>query len=257
MSDLPEISTEELRARVLYSLVKAAGRLAHVFGMTLKDVRSWLEIAYFHELDEAGFTQREAAELFDVSPRKVAELARRLKENFFRPEQEGGLPRRIEYMLWAGSMSEGRIRQSLGDVDDAEIERALDQLVDEERVVRREGRTTRYEVPSDEFRLYKDDWIARIDGLNNHLSNIVDGIFARFFEDDDRAFARTVNFRCKPEHVEELRELYEEEIFPTLARMEKEVDRDDEEALEMGLSLNWAPHRYVEGVLEDDSSTDD
>ena len=256
MSELPEISEEELRARVFYSLVKAAGRLARAFGMQLKEASSWLEISYFHELDEAGFTQGEAAELFGVSKRTVVNLARRLKENFFRPEQESELPRRIEYMLWAGEMTEGRIHQTLKEASSEEVDQALDQLVEQERVLRHDGRTTRYEVPRAEFRLYKDDWISRIDGLNNHLSNIVDGIYARFFEEDDQAFARTVNFRCKPEHVDELRELYEEKIFPELARMEKETEGDDEEGtVEMGLSINWAPHRYIQSILDDDNDS--
>ncbi|MFB6351743.1 MAG: hypothetical protein ABEN55_12690 [Bradymonadaceae bacterium] len=44
--DLPEISTEELEQRVFYSFVKAAGKLARLFGMSLKEARRWFEVGY-------------------------------------------------------------------------------------------------------------------------------------------------------------------------------------------------------------------
>ena len=244
-NSLPEISEEELQERVLYSVLRAAAVLARLFRFPLKKVVSWLEVAYYHELRDHGFTQKDAAEFFGVSTRKVVQLAGRLKRNFFRPEQESELPRRIEFMLWAGPLSEGRIKQGLRDVPDEEIDEALDQLVTRERVHRSDGRTTYYEVPSSEFRLFEDDWIARIDGLNNHLENVIDGVFARFFRDDERALARTLNFRMKREDVEKLEELYEDVVFPTLAELEKQSeDADEDETLEMSLSMNWAPYRY-------------
>ncbi|MFB6351742.1 MAG: hypothetical protein ABEN55_12685 [Bradymonadaceae bacterium] len=203
-------------------------------------------------------SQKDAAEVLEVSTRKVVQLARALKENFYRPEQKGDLPRRIEFMLWAGPMSEGRIRQSLDDADDEEVEAALDQLVEQKRVVRKPGRTTYYEVPTDKFRLYQDDWISRIDGLNNHLANVLDGIYARFFDDSERAFARTLTFRCREQDLDELRELYEDIIFPKLHELEFKLDKDpdldaDTDAVQIRLTLNWAPHRYYEKVTESDS----
>lgn len=255
MEDLPEITTDELKERVFYSFSKTAGKLARLFEMPLKEARKWFEVAYYDVLSDEGLSQHRAAEVLGVSTRKVVQLASALKTNFYRPEQQGGLPRRIEFMLWAGEMSEGRIRQSLGDADDAEIEAALQQLVDEERVVRKPGRTTYYEVPSGKFRLFQDDWIARIDGLNNHLSNVLDGIYARFFDDSDQAFARTLTFRCREDDLDELREVYEDIIFPKLHELEFKLDKDPDadpetDAVEVRLSLNWAPHRYYERVVD-------
>lgn len=244
--DLPKISDDELQQRVIYSLLRPAARLARLFGVPLKEIVGWLELAYFHELKDAGLTQRESASLFGVSTRKVAQLAARLKQNFFRPERDEELPRRIEFMLWAGPESEGRIIQSLDGYTPDEVRHALELLVDQERVVRTDGRTVYYEVPRSEFRLYQDHWMAKIDGLNNHLFSVVDSIFGRFFKDDERAFARTLNFRIRKEDIGELRKLYEEVIFPRLRDLD-EAAKNADDAEEVGLSINWAPDRMTEG----------
>lgn len=252
--ELPEITDDELEQRVLYSLLGAVAKFARVCAFPLKSVVGWLEVAYYHELSRQGLSQSQAADFFGVSTRKVSQLAARLKQNFLRPETEIGLPRKIEYMLWAEPLSEGRIRQSLRDYSDEEIEAALEKLVGQERVNRREGRTVYYEVSDSEFRLYQDNWLSRVDGLNNHLTNVVEGVYARFFEDEPNAFARTLNFRIKKDRVEELEALYQDVIFPRLSELDAEAQaaQDDEETIEMGLSINWTP----ESVDEDDDSID-
>lgn len=259
--DLPEITNEERQRRVLYSLLRPAVRLARIFSIPLREMVRWFELAYFHELRQVDFTQREAAGLFDVSRRKVAQLAKRLKQNFFKPEREEGLPRRIEFMLWAGPESEGRIHQNLSAYSADEVEEALELLVEQERLVKEEGRTTHYRVPKHEFRLYRDDWLAKIDGLNDHLESVADSVFGRFFEEDDRAFARTLTFRIRDEDLDELRELYESVVFPTLAELDAaardESDDIDEESTEMRLSMNWAPHQLTERYGDDDEPHDD
>jgi hypothetical protein len=255
--DLPKISDEELRERVIYSLLRPAVRLARLFGVPLKEIVASAELAYFHELKDAGFTQRESASLFDVSTRKVAQLAKRLKQNFFKPERDEELPRRIEFMLWAGPESEGRIHQSLPGYSKEDVRHALELLVEQERVVRKEGRTVYYEVPRSEFRLYQDHWMPKIDGLNNHLFSVVDSVFGRFFQDDERAFARTLNFRIRKEDIDELRRLYEEVIFPKLRDLDEAAKASDDD-VEMGLSINWAPHRLTElGLTEQPGDNDE
>jgi hypothetical protein len=269
---LPKIPDDELQERVIYSLLRPAVRLARLFKVPLKDIVTWVELAYFHELKDAGFTQRDSASLFDVSTRKVAQLAARLKQNFFKPEHDEELPRRIEFMLWAGPESEGRIHQSLTGHSKEEVRHALELLVDQERAVRVDGRTVYYEVPRSEFRLYQDHWMAKIDGLNNHLFNVVDGVFARFFandhdQDGDRALARSLNFRIRKTDIAELRKLYEEVIFPRLRDLDEAAKASPEDAnstedgkhdsVEMGLSINWAPHRYTEQLGENDNETNE
>lgn len=255
--DRPEISESELRLRVAYSLLRPVARLARRYVIPLETLTDFFELACYHELKRAEHTLAEAADHLGVSRRKVAQLSKRLKTNFLAPEQEYGLPRRIEYMLWAGPMTEGRIHQSMPDRDDEAIDDALDELVAQERVeITRESPTVEYAVPDSEFRLYENNWMARIDGLNNLLENLTDAIVGRFFEEDDRAFARTLNFRIREEDKEELERLYEEEIFERLAELEQQVDDPDaEDVVEMSLSALWAPTDLA--IPDDDTESTD
>jgi len=98
--DLPEISDDELRRRIIYSLFGPVARLVQRYGLPVKEMTSLLEIACFHVLKKASYTLTEAADTLGVSRRKVAGLSKQLKQNFFAPEEAEGLPRRIEYMLW-------------------------------------------------------------------------------------------------------------------------------------------------------------
>lgn len=252
--NLPEISDEELRLRIVYSLFGPVAKLARRFVLPLKKLSSFFEVACYHELKRASHTLQQSAERLGISRRKVAQLSKRLKQNFFRPEHDHELPRRIEYMLWAGSMTEGRIHQALPEHDKEEVDEALDTLLRQERleVLQREP-TCKYAVPDSEFRLYEKNWMARIDGLNNLLSNLTDAVVGRFFEGDDRSFARTLNFRIREQDIEKLRELYEEEIYQTLVELEEKVEEaDSDEVVEMSLSALWAPTELAD-TEEDDN----
>ena len=247
-NELPEVSDDELRMRVIYSILGPAAKLARRFMVSLKELTSLFEMACYHELKRASLTLDESAEKLGISRRKVAQLSKRLKTNFFQPEQRHGLPRRIEYMLWAGAMTQGRIRQALPEHDAAAVDEALDELVRQERVnLVQEEPTRKYAVPEAEFRLYQRDWMARIDGLNNLLANLTDAVVGRFFDGDERSFARTLNFRIRREDVEQLEEMYEQEIWDRLVRLEKKAEEaDDDEVLEMSLSAIWAPSELAE-----------
>lgn len=241
--NLPEISDEELRLRIVYSLFGPVAKLARRFVLPLKELSSFFEVACYHELKRASHTLQESADRLGISRRKVAQLSKRLKQNFFRPEYGHGLPRRIEYMLWAGSMTEGRIHQALPEHDEEEVDEALETLLRQERIeiLKREP-TYEFAVRHSEFRLYENNWMARIDGLNNLLSNLTDAVVGRFFEDDDRSFARTLNFRIQEDDIEKLRVMYEEDIYQTLVELEEKVeDADSDEVVEMSLSALWAP----------------
>lgn len=240
MRDLPEITKEELKERVLYSLFGPVAKMARTFRVPLGDLKNLLEMAHFHELKNEALTLNESASVLGVSRRKAAQLSKALKENFFRPEREHGLTRRIEYMLWAGAMTQGRIIQTLSDYEEADIQDALGRLVEQERVHRIEGRTVTYEVPRGEFRLYQDNWLARIDGLNNLLGNVVNAVMGRFFFDEKDAFARTLNLRIRPQDLPRLKQLYEEVIWETLKEFDENA-KGAPEAQSIDLSILWAP----------------
>ncbi|MEO1271243.1 MAG: hypothetical protein AAFX99_24390 [Myxococcota bacterium] len=104
---------QETRTRVIYSVLVPAVRLAFVFRVPLKELGDLLQMAYYHETKRRGLKMRETSEQLGVSMRKVAQLSKRLKRNFLKPESDYGLPRQIEFMLWAEPLSELRIGQAL------------------------------------------------------------------------------------------------------------------------------------------------
>lgn len=237
-------SSDEIRQRVIYALMLPAVRLARVFGVPLKMVERWLHMAYFHELRDSGLKMREAAGHLKVSMRKAALLSKQLKDNFLQPEQVKTLPRRIEFCLWAQPLSFARLQQAMPEVEPVTLTAALDQLVAEGRLTLNRGRTTTYAATRPERRLVRDNWLARIDGLNNLLGTVSDAVYGRFFAAEPRAFARTLSFRMRSQDREKLQALYEEQIWPTLVALD-EASRDDENAEQVELSLCWAPYEYL------------
>lgn len=253
MNDAPHSDTappdaalqqDELVRRVIYAMLAPAVRLALAFQIPIKDLGDLVQMAYFHEVRRRGLKMRQASDILGVSMRKVALLSRRLKQNFLQEETQEALPRRLEFMLWAEPLSEARLRQVIGDVDDDEITAALQRLEAQGRVRLVPGRTPTWEVVRSEFRLVRDTWLARIDGLNNLLGSVANAVFGRFFRDEERAFARTLSLRIRPEDLERLRALYDEHIYPTLRDLDAAAHGDDE-AEEIDVSIIWAPYEYL------------
>lgn len=242
----------ELSRQVVYALLLPAVRLALALGVPLRELGDQLEIAYFHETRRQGLKSRDAAERMGASLRKVAELSARLKQSFLRTELEHELPRRIEFLLWAGPESEARIRQALPDVEPAEIAAALRLLVEQKRAVLVEGRTPRYEALKAERRLVADSLLSKLDALGNLAGNVSHAVYGRFFQGEQRAFARTLNFRIRPEDLQQLQALYQERIWPLLRDLDQAAQQSPD-AQAMDLSVLWAPHAYMqqrEGVDE-------
>ena len=240
------IAPQELQWRVVYSLLRPAVRLSSVFGLSLKELKEWLGVSYLHELKRSGLTQNESAERIGVSRRTIISLSRKLRDNFFEPGRHEGVQRRILFVLWAESMSEGRLRQALdGAFDEDEIESALDALI-EQGAVRSEDRqgTTHYALERGAFRLYKDNWIARIDALNNQLDHISDTVFARFFSEDRKSFARTITLSVREEDLPQLERLYRDVIFPELVKLDAAAT-GQEHVQPMELSISWAPKDFI------------
>lgn len=235
-----EITTEELARRVIYSLLSPAAQISRAFGLPLSELRDWAELAYFHDLRATGRKQREIAEALGVSMRSVATLSARLKQNFLDPEREVGLPRRIEFMLWAEDLSMARLYQLLSSEEPDAIEAAVASLLDEGRIVEKEGARPVYGVTRSENRLYSDVWLARIDGLNHLVGTVSAAVFGRFFAQEPRAFARTIGLRVRREDLPKLRALYEEAVWPALKALDDAAASDvDAEAID--IALCWAP----------------
>ena len=256
MSDLDnhKLNHEELRIRVLYAFIQASAELNALFGGGLKTFERLSHMAAFHVLRRRRIDLNDIATLLGVSRRKVDQLSRLLKDHFFEqfivPEDGEALQRRIEFILWAQSISLSRLKQVLPDEELTEIEAALDALICADRIVLKEGK---YSITTPERRLVRDDWLARVGGLTHQLSTVSKAAFGRFFKNDERAFARTVSLRVHRDRLNALETLYRDEIWPLLATLDAECSECPEtESVPISFSVCWAPADPIELQHEDE-----
>lgn len=188
----------ERQQRIIYSLLGPCVTLAAEFGIPLEELVGWVRVAYFEHLRGRGLTLAQASQTLGVSTRTSKRLSQALKVSFLRPEFEHNLPVRIEFMLRAQPMSGTRLAQVIQDVPSEVVHKAVEQLVNEGRITARAGRTPTYEVVRSVNSLVRDDWLARIGGLNSLLANVKDTVLGRFFRSDPTALARTLTFRVAP-----------------------------------------------------------
>jgi hypothetical protein len=236
--------------RVVFSLLGPAVRVAFTLGVPMRELREALRLAYFKETRRRGQLLREAATTLDVSMRTLAALSAELKQNFLDAEQEVGLPRRVEFMLWAAPLSAARLRQVLRDVEGEDIDRALGALLAQGRIREVPGRTLRYEVVRSEFRLVDEKgWLARLDALDNFMGTVAHAVYARFFADEPRAFARTLSLYVRPQSMGRLRALYEQTIWEELRALDAEA-KGHEDAQMIDVSILWAPYDYLVQMVE-------
>ncbi len=248
MSEDPKESPEQDERKqtqtwVVYALLLPSVRLARLFKIPLRDMGDLLQMAYYHELKRQGLKMRQISDQLGVSMRKVALLSKRLKHNFAADEDKHGLPRRLEFALWSGALSEARLQQAFPDAEPGQVRAALELLMRDGRVKENRGRTVTYEVNRSQFRLVQGAWLARVDGLNNLLENLSAAVFGRFFDGSDEAFARTLSLRVRREDLPKMRKLYEEVIWPELVKMDEAAQGDDD-AQPMDVSIVWAPYEY-------------
>ena len=244
--------------RVVYALLMPPTRLAQLLRVPLKDLGEWTQMAYFHETRRRGLKMREAAQLLDVSMRKVALLSKQLKLGFTEPDDTVGLPRRVEFMLWAGALSEARIAQALA-LSVEEVAGALATLQEQGRVELVPGRTPTWRAVASEFRLVRSEWTTRLDGLNNLLGSVVSAIHGRFFTKDPRAFARTVSLRVRGQDMHKLEALYQEVLWPALVELDR-ASKDGADVEEIDLTILWAPYgppSHTTGAPDDNAGQED
>lgn len=230
----------DLVRRLTYAALRPAARLAVRGGMSLRDMKKLVELAYYQEARRRGLKMKEVAELMSVSMAKVGLLSKGLKEYFLQPELEHGIGRQIISLLWATPLSEARITQALPEYDDEEVRAALDRLVERGHLHRTDERTEQYSLGAPMHRLETDPWMAKVDGFNTLLTTVSAAVRRRFFLPDERAMVRNVAFRVRPEDVDRLREHYERELFPLICELDEAV-QGDEESVPIRLSMLWAP----------------
>ena len=205
-----DIRTEEFIERLIYSLCAPIVSLGRAGGLSLKDVERLLRIAYFRTLKEEGLSNKEVAQVMQVSSATVARLASETRENFLRPDREHRLPVRIAFMLWAEPMSRAKIAQVLGgEVADEALDGALNILLD-----------NLSEVVHERF-LYR----------------------AHHEDSDERGFARTLIFNIAHEDRHKLKTLYELVVWPALVALDGQARTKSERGEEVShakLTYFWA-----------------
>lgn len=244
MSDDPreDIDRQELQRRVIYALLKPAVELADSSGLSLAELASLVQMAFFEALRSRGLKLREVADQMDVSERTAKRLAKEHRTNFAHGRAYA-LPVRIEFMLWAAPMSRAKLKQVLGKVSADEVDAAVETLLGEGRIVERPGHTTtQLEVNRDVDELVRDTWLSRIGGLGSFLSNLGDAVEGRFFEDDPHAFARTLSFLVRPQALEPsaLQAFFSDQLVPFVLALDTQA-KDAGDGRSMRLSVCWAP----------------
>jgi hypothetical protein len=251
VSDVATGPPDNLPLRVVYALMLPSARLAQLVEVPLRDLGSWFQMASFHETRRRGLKMREAAQVLGVSMRKVALLSKQLKQGLVEPDAAHGLPRQIEFMLWAAPLSVARIAQALDEEQEAVTE-ALQTLLGEGRVSSVPGRTVTYRVVRGESRLVRPEWSARLDALNRLLESVANTVYGRFFAHDERTFARTVDLRVRREDLGELTRLYNEVLWPALVKLD-EAAKDAENSgatEELTITILWAPYGHPEEIYD-------
>lgn len=236
------IDEEELRDRVAYALFSPAMRLALRKRIPLSWLKKTAETAYFHEARKREMTLKEITQVMGISISKAALLSKQLKQGLMQPDVEYALPRQIEYMLWAGPLTMGRINQNLTTTPRPEIEAAVEGLIAEQRIERvGEGSDATYRLDIRAERRVWDNWLARLDGLNRALRSVGDAVLIRFFgPEGPEAFARTLSFHIRREDLPALQKFYNEQLFPFIAALNEAAEDDRDDVTVVNLSVFWA-----------------
>lgn len=239
----PSTAAQEFANRVVYSVLKPAVHLADTLKVPMKDFTGLLQRAYYQVKKSRGMTLPEIADELQLSTRTADRLAKALRENFFAPEQERGLPRQVEFLLWSGPRSEARLLQLLPDVEPTALRAALLQLQGEGRAALEEGRTPLWRATRRANRLPDDSQAGRVDALNHLMDAVQTVVWQRFFVQNPRAGARTVSLRVRREDLGELARLYEEVLWPHLVELDNNAREAAEDAIvEVGVAMLWSPN---------------
>lgn len=233
---------EEQLANLVFAALLPAARLGVARELPVRRLKQLAELASFRELKRRRWSLKEIAERLSVSVAKAAQLSRQLKVHFSQPDADYGATRRLLMLLRAGPDTEAHLVGALDDLEPEVVRAALRQLMDDGLVEIVAGRTSRYRICKETYRQVRQPWIARVDALTNLMASVADAIRARFFESDDRAFARTVGFQVRDSDLPKLVRFYEEQLFPLISELDDAASEADD-GVAVSLSILWAPEQ--------------
>jgi PAS domain-containing protein len=188
----------EYKQRLVYSLLRAAARVALKLRLPLDQLASLAQMAYFQEARAGQGLKLDAiAGLFGKSLRTVSTLHNRFRGDFFAPEHEVALRRAIAALVNHRPADDARLRAAFADVPEVELASAIDDLVRAGVIVRDGAVWRRNPAAHDFLGATPDDLVARIDGLNRQMDVVAATVWHRLVEPGDRpALARTFVFHA-------------------------------------------------------------
>jgi hypothetical protein len=231
---VPEVRETQLRLE--YSLLRVAVRAAARFRVPMRTLTELVRLAYFEVLRRQGLTQAEIGRRLGQTDRHMRTLAQRLRSDFFAAEREVGLLREVESTVAHKRMTEVELVEALPSWRAQEIRRAVEELIEEKRVVRTEDGYlefgTRYNI------LASDQFHRRIDALNHFLDGLYQAVMHRLVHDEKKtAMIKTITFSADPDQLEAF-----------IARLEGELRREVATLEEAVMFEGAAEHRYTLGL---------
>ncbi|MCC7536823.1 MAG: hypothetical protein IT379_11445 [Deltaproteobacteria bacterium] len=195
------ISLIDVRLRVIAIALEPALVLARVVALPLDDLQELVAVGFFRETRARGLSLGAVANRFQKSLRTVKSLSKRAASET-RPlaaSQRLTWRRRVAELVSAGAgLRRDDLVRALPDAPPAEIDAALDQLVDE-GILARDGELALVDGPY--LGLVRQALDQRLDSLRHFLTATTQVIYRRFFggsvpPDDADAFARVLTFRA-------------------------------------------------------------
>jgi hypothetical protein len=229
----------ELPARLVFSLLTAAVRIAARVEMPLGRLTDLLRTAYFlehrrrHPRDLAAIAQK-----LGVSLRTAGTLNRTLRDDFFDAETEVEPIRQVTLALLGHPRSPDALLAETG-LDPDALARALDRLR-ELRWIEDEGEQDLKLAGS--FRSFLDtDLDRRIDGVNHQLGVIANSVWFRFAQEGSpRAGGRSWTFAAREEDVAAAMERVFGQLRQEAIRMEDDALREGA-STRYGITVAFAP----------------
>ncbi|MEO1269860.1 MAG: hypothetical protein AAFX99_17375 [Myxococcota bacterium] len=205
---------QEMQLRLVYSLLKPAVRAAARFNLPIRPFIELVRLAYFEHLKRQGMSAAEIAQHFGQSTRHMRTLAQRLESDFFQAERDVGLMREVEAKVAETTPTDQEIAEALPSWRTEEVEMAIAQLLEEDRIERRED--GRLQTAQHYVIFSTEAFYHRIDSLNHFMDGAYRAVLHRMVYDDHQtAMTKAISFSSVPS-----------ELIAYVAHLEGELRRE-------------------------------
>lgn len=195
----------EYKQRIVFSLLRAAARVAMRLGLPLDQMVGLCRMAYFEEArEEAKLDLGTIAELFGKSLRTVSSLHNQYRGDFFSPERDVQFRRELAGRLAQGPLTREELAAAFDGKSEVELAAAIDDLLRERRIID-DGKKLRRN-PEDHHFFNEADIVGRVDGLNRQMDIVAETVWNRLIQEPapPTAVARSYVFAGQEPEVRKL-----------------------------------------------------